>query len=318
MRIFSGKRMAFFVLAALFLYSALIFYFESGHILGVMESFPLIYIIPFLILTLIYFAIGFTVWHYFSRKSRLRVSAADNFLVFVSGLSAAVAPAKSGEILRCYILKEKFDVALTVSLPIQIVTKFVEFLAVLLLSVLSVVVLLGGEGILVSLITVLMLIIIFFLIQGIIVNKKVASFFFSIISHLPLARGYTDKLQESHSNLRRLLTARDIAIAVPVYIVMWLCEAVILKFIMSGLNADLSLLKSLGVVVLASTIGALSLVPGGLAVTEGSMLGLLMIAGLPASVSAAGMIILRLATFWWGIILGLISLLLLTQLKRFK
>lgn len=135
---------------------------------------------------------------------------------------------------------------------------------------------------------------------------------------MPLIKNYIDKIGDFHKNLRKLLTSRDIFLTLPLYITAWILEAVILKFILYGLNTDISILKALGVVVLASTIGARSMVPGGLAVTEGSMLGLLMVAGLPGSVSAAGMIILRLTTFWWGILLGVVSLFILIQLKRFK
>ena len=52
------------------------------------------------------------------------------------------------------------------------------------------------------------------------------------------------------------------------------------------------------------------MIPGGLGVAEGSMTGLLVTNGFEKDIAVAGTLLIRLATFWFAILLGLAGLLL--------
>ncbi len=49
------------------------------------------------------------------------------------------------------------------------------------------------------------------------------------------------------------------------------------------------------------------MLPGGLGVTEASLTGLLVILNIPKDVSAASTIIIRVATLWFAVVVGIIA-----------
>jgi uncharacterized protein (TIRG00374 family) len=61
---------------------------------------------------------------------------------------------------------------------------------------------------------------------------------------------------------------------------------------------------------ISSLVGAASMLPGGLAAADGSLAGLLLVLGVThdASVAAAATLIIRFATLWFGVAVGLIGL----------
>jgi uncharacterized protein (TIRG00374 family) len=55
-------------------------------------------------------------------------------------------------------------------------------------------------------------------------------------------------------------------------------------------------------------VGAISFLPGGLGGTEATMIALLVAHGLPLPESVAATLVVRLATLWFAIVLGLAAL----------
>ena len=80
-------------------------------------------------------------------------------------------------------------------------------------------------------------------------------------------------------------------------------------FVLKSLSID-----SLGFAEIASTyasslfLGALSFLPGGLGITEGSFAGLLNLQGISLSMAVVIVIIVRLFTLWFGVVIGFIAL----------
>jgi uncharacterized protein (TIRG00374 family) len=90
----------------------------------------------------------------------------------------------------------------------------------------------------------------------------------------------------------------------------WLCECVGFALIISAFpGADVPF--GLATLIYASTTiaGALSFLPGGLGVTEGGMTILLVQSGhVEQAVAVAATLLIRLATLWFGVLLGVVLL----------
>jgi glycosyltransferase 2 family protein len=75
------------------------------------------------------------------------------------------------------------------------------------------------------------------------------------------------------------------------------------------LRLDLSLVDTVVVFSVGSLAGALSFLPGGLGVAEGSMTGLIQVLGdVPKAAAVAATVLIRLATLWFAVALGLVGL----------
>ena len=81
------------------------------------------------------------------------------------------------------------------------------------------------------------------------------------------------------------------------------------SYVLKALSID-----SLGFTEIASTyasslfLGALSFLPGGLGITEGSFTGLLNLQGISLSMAIVIVIIVRLFTLWFNVVIGFIAL----------
>ena len=96
----------------------------------------------------------------------------------------------------------------------------------------------------------------------------------------------------------------------------WFFECLAAYVCMRGLGVDISLMLTTFIFVFASLAGALSMIPGGLGVAEGSMTGLFVANGIDRGAAVAGTMLIRLVTFWFAILLGLISISLYGSLSR--
>ena len=95
---------------------------------------------------------------------------------------------------------------------------------------------------------------------------------------------------------------------VPLSFVIWIFEIirVYLVFLSFGANVDLIVIGE--VFIVASLVGMIPLLPGGLGAIDGVMILLYSNAGITSSVSAAATVIERLISFWMATIIGILIL----------
>jgi uncharacterized protein (TIRG00374 family) len=91
-------------------------------------------------------------------------------------------------------------------------------------------------------------------------------------------------------------------------ILAWSAEAFAFHFVLTRLGVDVGLPYAMAVYALAMLAGALSFLPGGLGGTEAVMVAALTLKGVPEPSAVAATIIIRLATLWFAVALGLLAL----------
>lgn len=94
--------------------------------------------------------------------------------------------------------------------------------------------------------------------------------------------------------------------------VAWLAEGIGAWIILRTLMPDIDLTYALFAYGFGMLVGALSFLPGGLGGTEATLSGLLVLKGLSLPEAVAATVIIRLATLWFAVLLGLIALLTLS------
>jgi uncharacterized protein (TIRG00374 family) len=94
-----------------------------------------------------------------------------------------------------------------------------------------------------------------------------------------------------------------------VSLVSWLfeCLGYYLILINFPLNIHVTLLWAAFSYCFAIIIGAISMLPGGLGVTEGSLTLMLIQKGAPAQYAVASTFIIRAVTLWFAVLVGIIS-----------
>jgi len=246
------------------------------------ELFPLA-----LALTALNYVLRFWRWQRYLARLEIDVPAGRSFAIFLAGLSGTITPAKLGEVLKCALLKRSFGVPVRRSVPIVLAERVTDATGVVALAVV------GGAG--TNRWPVLVLAVV-----------GVAAIVLVVRS--PLLERFAG-LGEAPGAARALLETPLLVGMTAVSAVSWFFECLAAYVCVRGLGLDLSLGDTIVVFSLGSLAGALSLLPGGLGVAETSMTGLMQVLGdVPRAAAVAATVLIRLATLWFAVLLGLVGL----------
>jgi len=254
----------------------------------------------------------FLKWHYFTQSLNLEIPLKDNFLIFFAGLSLAITPAKVGEAIRAFLLKKNSATDLSKGLASTFSERLIDLLAVTLLALIGVIVLNFQES--VAYLPILLIILL-----GIILGVLVFLFdpiynLFSRIFYLKPWASMGAKIDKFRSDVVVTFHYKVFFGALGFGMIGWACEGIGFLLIAHSLGVFMSLEASIFIYATSSLLGAISFLPGGLGVTEGSMelfLADLLDTSLP--VAGALIILIRFATLWFGVTVGLIFLIIVTR-----
>lgn len=88
----------------------------------------------------------------------------------------------------------------------------------------------------------------------------------------------------------------------------WSVEALAFYWILNWMGAEISFAFAIFVYAIAMLAGALSFMPGGLGGAEAVMVSLLILKGMPSADAIAATILIRLATLWFAVGIGIYAL----------
>ena len=246
------------------------------------ELFPLA-----LALTALNYLLRFWRWQWYLARLEIEVPTGRSFAIFLAGLSGTITPAKLGEVLKCGLLKRSFGVPVRRSVPIVLAERVTDASGVVVLAVAA------GAGANRWPLLALAL-------------AGVAAIVLVVRS--PLLERFS-LLGEAPEVARVLLETPLLLGMTALSAVSWFFECLAAYVCVRGLRLDLSLVDTVVVFSLGSLAGALSFLPGGLGVAEGSMTGLIRVLGdVPRAAAVAATVLIRLATLWFAVALGLVGL----------
>ena len=95
---------------------------------------------------------------------------------------------------------------------------------------------------------------------------------------------------------------------IPLSFLIWIFEIIRVYFVFLAFGANVNFIVIGEVFIVASLVGMIPLLPGGLGAVDGLMIVFYTSAGVSASISAAATVIERLISFWMATIIGLVIL----------
>jgi uncharacterized protein (TIRG00374 family) len=242
-------------------------------------------------------------WQLYLRDRDVSVPASSSALVFGAGLSLSITPAKLGELIKSYLLRELHGVPATKTAPIVIAERVTDFVALLVLAVIGVAIY-GVSPVLVAVAGALVTI-------GLVLLAwpRPARWLIDLVTTPRFTRRFREPMQEMYGGLASLCRPRLLVLATAIAIPAWACECVGFALIVNAFpGTDLAL--PLAMVIYASTTiaGALSFLPGGLGVTESAMAILLVQAHVDEPTALDATLLARVATLWFAVLLGVVLL----------
>ena len=302
------KRLLPLILLTGAVFAGLSGYGDFGEVTDNLLSFPLPHLLLALALAMANYLLRYLRWEYYLRTLNTKVPTGMSVLVFLSGLAMALTPGKVGELSKALLLRDRAQVPMSVSTPVVVMERVTDLLAVAALSLGALLLLPFGSAFATAGLVVL-------------VGAVLAVAWRpggDLLPRLPLLRRWRPLLESSLDSLGALSSPRPLLVALALSTLAWVSEGVSLWVIVQGLDLSLSLAEAVGVYVAATLVGAVSLLPGGLGGTEGSMTLFLSRLGLSRGGASSATLLVRLCTLWFAFLIGLLSLLWLqrTPLKE--
>ncbi|WP_018085588.1 lysylphosphatidylglycerol synthase transmembrane domain-containing protein [Desulfurispora thermophila] len=257
-----------------------------------------------LILSLVNYGLRFVRWQYYLGELGVHIPVTASALTYVAGFALTTTPGKAGEMLRGVFLKS-YGMTFTHSTAAFVSERLSDLTAVVLLALLGVTLQPGGSTILLAGMLVVTL--------GLVILSR-GNMLATLSSRLADRSGRLARAIQHVLTLlmeaRRCHAPRLLLIATVLSVMAWSSEACAFYLILHWLSFDVSLPYAISVYALAMLAGALSFLPGGLGGAEAVMVGLLLWKGMPEAQAVAATVIIRLATLWFAVALGVLALLL--------
>ncbi len=256
-------------------------------------------------LALANYGLRFVRWQLYLARQGVKIPRVSSALVFGAGLSLSITPAKLGELVKSFLLREMHDVHPPRTAPIVVAERVTDLIALLVLAVIGV----AGYGVDPTLVAIAGAIIVFGLL--LLAWPRPTRALVALVTRPARLRRLREPLLETLDNLVALCRPIPLVVATAIAVPAWACECVGFAVICNafpGVHVELGL----AIVIYAGTTiaGALSFLPGGLGVTEGAMTLALVegAAHLDRASAVAATLLTRLATLWFAVLLGVVFL----------
>lgn len=281
-------------------------YADVGLLWSNLQRYQWLYLPPAVALVCLNYGIRFLRWHYYLKLCGLELAVGPSASVFFSGFVMSVTPGKFGEVLKSLLLRESIGVPIARTAPIVIAERLTDFISLVLLSSVGILTFQYGR-ILIAVSAVLSLVAVV-----LISSRPLALTCISLTRKVPGVRKLSDKFLEMYESMADLVRPGPLVWATLLGLCAWLVECVGVWLLMLGLGADadsVTLPMAIFIHAFATIFGALTMLPGGLGVTEGSMTGLLVLLGkMTQAPAVAATLLVRLCTLWFGVVVGLLAL----------
>ena len=297
------KKAFWSVVLAVAVYTAMFLFSDARHVGQAVSMIDLRWIPLFFLIPLVNYFLRFLKWHYFLHRIDVDLSFGRSLQVFVSGFAMTVSPGKLGELLKCYLLRDREGLPVSRTSPVVVAERITDLISMILIAFAGIL-LVGGRAGLIAVTAGIMLTaaVMYVLLHG--RAFRVVSGFLCRIPRLGKHRESFDHFQETCA---RLLDVRSLLVSVPLGVLSWGIEALVLCVVAGALGYNLPV----GVALLAHSAGtiagAVSMIPGGLGLTEVTIDGILTSA-IPVSEATAVTLIMRFATLWFAVLLGVVTL----------
>ncbi|MBI3744630.1 MAG: flippase-like domain-containing protein [Chloroflexi bacterium] len=303
------------VLSALFAVITVFALLLYGDIVNVGDSlkhFKWSFVPAILALTFFNYLLRFVKWEFYLRVSGMpRVKFVDSVLFFFSALAMTVTPGRVGEWVKSLYLRDRYKVPVSKSAPIILAERMSDGYAMILLAASGLILVKRGWVFL-----------IFVSILGLLGYmalryRPAVRWSVAIFRRLPYTRRHTRFIVGFYQSARLLFSPKVLVVSIAIGFVSWLGEGIAMYYVLRGLGAtngfDLAV-QGIFILAITSLAGAILLVPGGLGVSEGGITGLSQaLAGLSQAAAAAGALIIRICTLWFGVVLGIVALVVLAK-----
>lgn len=307
----SIRKILLIVLIAVGLYAIFFLISDFTIIYDKLTNFKIVYLVPILALVSCSWLVLFLRWSVLLNNLKITIPKKDNLLIYISSYSLAATPGQLGELIKSQLLKNKFDVPITKTAPLVLIERLYDLTGALIVSILGIWFL--GIGVFIIAAAAIALTAIFVLLH----SKTAFNKILSLSKNVKFLKKAGDSLSNSHDVIQLSIKGKTFVASTILSIVYWMLlgSAAYLTLIALGIDT-IGILNMISIYSSSLILGAISLIPGGIGVAEGSIAGLLTLGGIDISVAFVLGVLIRIFTLWYAVLVGFLALKLSGGLKN--
>jgi glycosyltransferase 2 family protein len=290
-------------------FAVILFFFFSvaadwKSVLNSFSHFNLLLIPILLLLSFGNYIIRFVKWDYYLRLLKIKIDMKLSFRIFISGLAMSASPAKSGEVLKSLLLKETTNEPVSKTAPIIFAERLTDFFSLTFLS------LIGALYYHYAAIWIYAVLFFFVITIFILSNRPIAEFIILKLIRIPRLKSQISRIETLYESVYILLQPKPLLLMLIVSVISWFFECFGFYIIVCNFSENVPVLWTTFVYAASTIAGAVSMLPGGLGITEGSLSLFLIHGGMPKVTAVASTFIIRVMTLWFAVIVGMVVLFL--------
>jgi uncharacterized membrane protein YbhN (UPF0104 family) len=253
------------------------------------------------------YLLRFGKWQYYlARLGIVGIPVLDSLLIYLTGFVLTITPGKVGEVFKSAVLAKTHGIPVERTAPIVVADRLTDAIGVVVLIAVGGASFRGGLP---------------WAIAG---TAAVGTGLLFILWQSPglwlcsrlearggRLSGIVPKLRAALGSLRVVAGPSALLIPTLLSVVAWGAEGVALYVLLVGFGQSVPLPLAVFFYATATLAGALVPIPGGLGLVEGMLREALLHLGVEEGAATASMILVRLATLWWAVVVGFIALFLL-------
>ena len=280
-------------------------YADFGNLLNAFSLFNWVWFPFVLLLSFGNYMIRFLKWQYYLGILSIKLKIGTSFLIFVSSFIMSVTPGKMGEVLKSFLLKEETGTPVSVSAPIILAERITDFLSIVILCITGAFVFDYGKDIII--VTGSAFIMLVLLLSSRFVSFKIIS----VLSRIKFIGAHSEKVYAAYSSIYEMVKIKPLFYGLFLSCIAWFLECLgffIVINVFTGISGlETGILSAIFIYAFSTLVGAIAMLPGGLGATEATLTGLLILLKIPKSISVASTMIIRVATLWFAVLLGVIT-----------
>ena len=294
------KKLLLSIALGAFVFIGFSIYADTGRLIDAFGRFNWAYAPLILACASANYFFRFRKYDYYTRVLGIHPGTEKNVIIFFTAFMMAVTPGKLGEVLKSYLLKEVNQTPVSRSAPVILAERLTDFIGLIVLILIGASMFGQGQ-------TAVLLFTFFFAgLTSILMWRRGSLAIIGFVERIPLFRKFVRHLHDGYESMYQLLRPVPFLYATALSIVSWAFECFGFWLVLSVFHAPPTFMKATFIYSFSTIVGALSMLPGGLGTTEGSLTGLTMLAGATRDIAVASTFIIRIATLWFAVIVGVV------------
>jgi len=292
------------VLFSALFFIVLSFLGDSHQIFLLLKEFPLSNLLIVLAFSLAVFVVRLIKWQFYLIKTGEKVPLKDVFLSFFAALSLNFSPGKIGDLLKSYYLNERHSVSFTKTFMIILMERMTEVYSLILIVFFGSF-FFGYYSSITILIFVLSHLLIF-----IIIKKKHYELIHSKLQRFGRIQKYMKYFQSFYGNLIELLKLKIFIPSMLLSLLSWIFEFFAIFTILTTFKIKHNFYEISYFYSFSTLLGSISFLPAGIGIMDASFSFILILLGFDENSALASTIMIRISTLWFGILLGILTLII--------